>query len=58
MQSPRDADGWIKLIRSHVVLGNAPAARTALGQALQVFTDAPLEATRIVAAAQEVGVTR
>ncbi len=57
-QSPRDADGWIKLVRSHVVLGETAAARTALRQALKAFDDAPQEQSRIAAAAKELGVAQ
>lgn len=56
-QSPLDADGWIKLIRSHMVLGEASAARAALGQSLQAFRDLPHEQSRIEAVAREMGVT-
>jgi len=55
--SPRDADGWIQLIRSRKVLGEADAAKTALAKALAAFADTPLEQTRIAAAAREMGVT-
>ena len=56
-KSPRDADGWIKLIRSRKVLGDDAAAKTALEKAVLAFTDAPEETSRIVAAAKELGVS-
>ena len=56
-KSPRDADGWIKLIRSRKVLGDDAAAKTALGKAVSAFSDAPAESSRIVAAAKELGVS-
>lgn len=56
--SPRDADGWIQLIRSRKVLGEADAAKAALTKALGVFADAPQEQTRIAAAAAEFGIAQ
>ena len=56
-KSPRDAEGWIKLMRSRKVLGDAGAAKAALGKALAAFADAPEEKTKISAAAKELGVT-
>jgi cytochrome c-type biogenesis protein CcmH len=56
--SPRDADGWIQLIRSRKVLGEEGAAKAALDKAIGVFADAPQEQSRITAAAGEMGVTR
>jgi cytochrome c-type biogenesis protein CcmH len=55
--SPRDAEGWIKLIRSRTVLGEKDAAATALRKALDVFKDEPEQMTEIAAAADELGVT-
>jgi cytochrome c-type biogenesis protein CcmH len=57
-QSPRDAEGWIKLMRSRVVLGEPDQAKQALERALAIFADAPQERGQIVAAAQELGVMR
>jgi cytochrome c-type biogenesis protein CcmH len=54
-RSPRDADGWIRLVRSRVVLGDAELARKSLERALTVFTDDGPERTRIVEAAQQLG---
>lgn len=54
-QSPRDADGWIKLIRSRVVLGDAEQARQSLRQALETFPEDGPERTRIVDAAKQLG---
>jgi cytochrome c-type biogenesis protein CcmH len=54
-QSPRDAEGWIKLIRSRTVLGETDAAKQALDRALKVFSDAPQEQARIAASARELG---
>lgn len=55
--SPRDAEGWIKLVRSRAVLGEPDRAKAALVRATEVFADAPQEAGRILAAAKELGVT-
>ncbi|MGJ4943583.1 c-type cytochrome biogenesis protein CcmI [Bradyrhizobium sp. HKCCYLS1011] len=55
-QSPRDAEGWIKLIRSRVVLGEAELARQSLQRALSVFADDSEERTRIAEAAKQLGV--
>ncbi len=55
--SPRDADGWIQLIRSRKVLGEADAAKAALVKALTIFNDVPAEQQRIVAAALKLGVS-
>jgi cytochrome c-type biogenesis protein CcmH len=57
-QSPRDADGWIRLIRSRVVLGDGERAKQALARGLAVFADDAPERDRIAAAAQELGVGR
>ena len=57
-QSPRDADGWIKLIRSRVVLGETELAKQALARGLTVFTDDTQERERIVAAAQQLGLNQ
>ncbi len=56
-QSPRDVDGWIKLIRSRKVLGETDAAKQALDRALAVFSDSPQEKAQIAAVAHELGVT-
>ncbi len=56
-QSPRDADGWIKLIRSRVVLGEADQAKRSLQRALAVFPEDGPERTRIVESAQQLGLS-
>jgi cytochrome c-type biogenesis protein CcmH len=57
-QSPRDAEGWIKLIRSRMVLGEGELAKQALTRGLAVFADDPPERDRIAAAAQRLGLSR
>ena len=53
--SPRDADGWIRLMRSHIVLGEREVAAEASRQALEVFKDDPAASESILAAALELG---
>ena len=57
-QSPRDADGWIKLIRSRIVLGESKLAKQALARGLNVFADDAGERDRIAAAAQQLGLNQ
>jgi cytochrome c-type biogenesis protein CcmH len=56
-QSPRDPDGWIKLIRSRVVLGEAELAKRALARGLEVFADDEQQRDRIADAAQQLGLS-
>lgn len=56
-KAPRDEAGWLRLIRSRVVLGEEQAARDALARALAVFSDDASAGARIAAAARELGVT-
>ncbi|MBR1275966.1 c-type cytochrome biogenesis protein CcmI [Bradyrhizobium sp. AUGA SZCCT0283] len=55
-QSPRDAEGWIKLIRSRVVLGETEQAKASLQRALAVFAEESGERTRIADAAKQLGI--
>jgi cytochrome c-type biogenesis protein CcmH len=57
-RSPRDADGWIRLIRSRTVLGEGDLAKQALERGLAAFADDAQERDRITAAAQELGVSQ
>ena len=54
-RSPRDADGWIHLIRSRVVLGEREVAVTAFRKALDVFADDSAASGKITAAAIDLG---
>lgn len=54
--SPRDEEGWIKLIRSYSVLGEAESAKKALQRALQAFDEAAPERMRIAAIASDLGI--
>jgi cytochrome c-type biogenesis protein CcmH len=57
-KSPRDVDGWIKLIRSRVVLGETDQAKHALDRALAIFDGAPQEQGQITAAAHDLGLSQ
>ena len=54
-KSPRDVDGWTRLLRSRVVLGETEVAATALRKALEVFRDDAVASGRVAAAARELG---
>lgn len=54
--SPKDADGWIMLIRSRMVMKDAEKARAALEKAKSIFEGEPETQQRIVQAAQAMGV--
>jgi cytochrome c-type biogenesis protein CcmH len=53
--SPRDVEGWIRLMRSRVVLGEREVAATAFRKALEVFKDDSAASGEITAAAIELG---
>jgi cytochrome c-type biogenesis protein CcmH len=53
--SPRDVEGWTRLMRSRVVLGERDVAATALRKALEVFKDDSAATGKITAAATELG---
>ncbi|MCC7252598.1 tetratricopeptide repeat protein [Hyphomicrobium sp.] len=55
--SPRDVDGWTRLMRSRVVLGEREVAATAYRKALEVFKDDSAASGRIAAEAVELGLT-
>jgi cytochrome c-type biogenesis protein CcmH len=57
-QSPRDVEGWIKLMRSRKVLGETEAAERTFRSALDVFKDAPPEQEQISSAARELGLVK
>jgi cytochrome c-type biogenesis protein CcmH len=57
-KSPRDVEGWIKLMRSRVVLGEAVQARHALDRALAIFDGSPHEQGQITAAARDIGLSQ
>lgn len=55
-QAPDDAEGWIKLIRSRVVLGDSEQARQSLQRALAQFSEDRPERKRIVDEAGKLGI--
>jgi len=52
---PRDVEGWTRLMRSRVVLGESEVAAAAFRKALEVFKDDSAASGRITAAAIELG---
>jgi len=54
--NPRDADGWIRLMRSHVVLNKPHAATGALRAGLAAFHDDKATQSRLRSAAAQLGV--
>ncbi|PWJ92842.1 cytochrome c-type biogenesis protein CcmH [Mesorhizobium loti] len=56
-QNPRDAEGWMRLVRSYVVLGKVDQAREALGRAIAVFGADSNEAKKFTAVAASLGLT-
>ncbi len=55
-ENPRDEQGWLRLMRSRVVLGEQQAARDALKSALATFSDDAPAGARIGAVAKELGI--
>jgi cytochrome c-type biogenesis protein CcmH len=53
--SPRDVEGWTRLMRSRVVLGQRQVAVTAFRKALEIFKDDQAASGQITAAAIELG---
>lgn len=53
--SPRDIEGWARLMRSRVVLGERELAEMAFRKALEVFKDDQTASSKITAAAIELG---
>ncbi|MFN3746960.1 MAG: tetratricopeptide repeat protein [Hyphomicrobiaceae bacterium] len=53
--SPRDVEGWARLMRSRVVLGEKEVATTAFRKALDIFKGDDAASGRITAAARELG---
>ncbi|MBZ9674815.1 c-type cytochrome biogenesis protein CcmI [Mesorhizobium sp. ES1-1] len=56
-QNPRDPEGWMRLVRSYVVLGKTDQARDALGRAISVFGTGSEEARKFTAFAASLGLT-
>jgi cytochrome c-type biogenesis protein CcmH len=54
--SPNDSDGWIRLMRSYMVLKDSASAKAALDKAMAVFANDSATHNRLMAAAAELGV--
>lgn len=54
--NPRDAEGWVRLMRARMVLGDRTAAATALRNARAAFTNDPAALAQINEAARGLGV--
>lgn len=54
--NPKDADGWIKLLRSRMVLGQKMQAERDLQSARKGLASSPVDLARVEAAAKENGV--
>ncbi len=54
--SPNDEDGWIRLMRARMVLGEKDAAKAALTKALETFASDTGVKDRLTASARELGV--
>jgi cytochrome c-type biogenesis protein CcmH len=57
-QNPQDADGWMRLMRARMVLGETEAARQAYRSGLAAFQKDPAAKAKLDRAAQELGVPR
>ena len=57
-QDPKDADGWMRLMRARMVLGETDAAREAYQAGLAAFRQDSLTKARLDRAARELGVPR
>jgi tetratricopeptide (TPR) repeat protein len=54
-RSPRDVEGWARLMRSRVVLGEREVAVAAFRKALEIFKDDSAASGKLEAAASELG---
>lgn len=54
--SPRDRDGWVRLMRARMVLGDSAAATAAWRNGMRAFADAPAEQAALTEAARGLGV--
>jgi cytochrome c-type biogenesis protein CcmH len=57
-QNPKDADGWMRLMRARMVLGEAEAAREAHQSGLAAFRQDSAARARLDRSARELGVPR
>jgi len=56
VREPRDADGWIQLMRSRMVLKDPAGATAALSSGLAAFDGDPATRQRLKSAAAQLGV--
>ena len=56
--NPKNADGWIMLMRSKLMLGDMPGAKTALSQAKAAFQGDPAQQARFDDAARALAVAK
>ena len=56
-RNPQDADGWMKLMRSYVVLGKTGQARDALQRGLAAFAPESDQAKQLTAFAASLGLS-
>lgn len=56
-EDPMDFEGWQRLIRSRVVLGERELAQESLDRALEVFAEAPFPRQGLIQLAGELGLT-
>ena len=54
--SPGDSEGWVRLMRSYMVLNDPAAAKGAKEKALQAFAGDPVRKTEIESAAKQLGI--
>lgn len=54
--SPNDEDGWLRLMRSRMTLGEKDAAKAALAKALETFASDAAAKARLTSAASDLGV--
>jgi cytochrome c-type biogenesis protein CcmH len=57
-EKPRDADGWVRLMRARMVLGDKSAAADALRSGLAAFQGDAATQARLNRAADELGIAR
>ena len=55
-QAPNDEEGWVRLMRSRMTLGDKEAAKAALTKALETFAREPAAKDRLSTAARELGI--
>ena len=55
--APRDVEGWTRLMRSRVVLGERGVAAEAFAKALEIFKDDSAASAQVTAMAAELGLT-